>query len=103
LTSALTKGEALATRSGRADDFRWPRDAVNVEPAAAEPATRDTAASDADATSAKPTQRKSALDAYAAQTGRQPKPAQRRPRPRLNHNAWAHQRSNFPSFGASGW
>src|SRR5262249_31680434 len=34
LTSALTKGEALATRSGRADDFRWPRDVVNFEPAA---------------------------------------------------------------------
>src|SRR5262249_30201752 len=101
LTSALTKGEALATRSGRADDFRWPRDAVNVEPAAAEPTMPDTAASDAGAKSAKSAQRKSTLDAYAAQTGRQAKPAERRPRPRLNHGA--HQSPNFPSFGASGW
>jgi len=103
LTSALTKGEALATRSGRADDFRWPRDVVNVQPAAAEPATHDTAASDAGAKSAKSAQRKSTLDAYAAQTGRQPKPAQRRPRPRLNYNVWAHQSPNFPSFGSRGW
>jgi uncharacterized protein len=100
VTRALTKGEALAAPSGRADDFRWPRDVVNVEPAAVEPA-RDTAASDADVTSAKPTQRKSAMDAYAAQTGRHQKPAQRRSRPRLD--PWAHQRPNFPSFGASGW
>ena len=102
VTRVLTKGEALAAPSGRADDFRWPGDVVNVEPAAVEPA-RDTAASDADATSANATQRKSAMDAYAAQTGRHQKPAQRRPRPRLNHNAWAHQPPNFPSFGASGW
>jgi uncharacterized protein len=102
VTRALTKGEALAAPSGRADDFRWPRGVVNVEPAALEPA-RDTAASDADATSAKLTQRKSAIDAYAAQTGRHQKPAQRRPRPRLNHNAWAHQPPNLPSFGSSGW
>ena len=102
VTRVLTKGEALAAPSGRADDFRWPRDVVNVEPAAVEPA-RDIAASNADATSAKPTQRKSAMDAYAAQTGRHQKPAQRRPRPRLNHNAWAHQPPNFSSFGSSGW
>jgi uncharacterized protein len=100
VSRVLTKGEALAAPSGRADDFRWPRDVLNVEPGAVEPA-RDTAASDADATSAKPTQRKSAMDAYAAQTGRHQKPAQRRPRPRLN--PWAHQPPNFPSFGASGW
>jgi hypothetical protein len=103
LTRALTKGEALGAPSGRADDFRWPRDAVNVQSAAAEPTMPDTAASDAGAKSAKPAQRKSASDAYAAQTGRQPKPAQRRPRPRLNHNVWAHQSPNFPSFGSSGW
>jgi hypothetical protein len=102
VTRVLTKGEAFAAPSGRADDFHWPRDVVNVEPATVEPA-RDTAASDADATSAKPTQRNSAMDAYAAQTGRHQKPAQRRPRPRLNHNAWAHQPPNFPSFGSSGW
>jgi len=103
VTRALTKGEALAGPSGRADDFSWPRGVVNVEPAAAEPATPDIAASDASAKSAKPTQRKSAMDAYAAQTGWHQKPAQRRPRPRLNHNAWAHQRPNSPSFGSSGW
>ena len=103
LTSALTKGQALATRSGRADDFRWPRDVVNVEPAVVEPAAPDTAAADAAAKSAKSAQSKSAMDAYAAQTGREQKPVQRRPRPRLNHNAWAHQRPNFPSFGPSGW
>jgi uncharacterized protein len=101
-TRALTKSEALAAPSGRADDFRWPRDVVNVEPAAIEPA-RDTGASDADATSAKPTQRKSAMDAYASQTRREQKPIQRRPRPRLNHNAWSHQPPNFSSFGSSGW
>jgi hypothetical protein len=31
VTRALIKGEALAAPSGRADDFRWPRDVVNVE------------------------------------------------------------------------
>jgi uncharacterized protein len=102
VTRVLTKGEALAAPSGRADDFRWPRDVVNVEPGAVEPA-RDTAVSDADATSANPTQRKSAMDAYAAQTGRHKKSTQRRPRPRLNHNAWAHRPPSFPSFGSTGW
>src|SRR5262245_24918122 len=34
VTRALAKGEALAAPSGRADDFRWPRGVVNVEPAA---------------------------------------------------------------------
>ena len=82
-------------------DFSWPRGVVNVKPAVVEPAVPDTAAADASAKSAKP---KSAMDAYAAaQTGREQKPAQRRPRPRLNHNAWAHQRPNFPPFGSSGW
>jgi hypothetical protein len=103
LTRALTKGEAFAVPSGRADDFRWPRDVVNVEPAAVEPATPDTAAAAVGVESAKSAQRKSAMDAYAAQTGRQQKSAQRRPRPRLNHNAWSHQPPNFPSFGSSGW
>ena len=99
----LSAGEAVAAPSGRADDFGWPRGAVNVEPAAAESAAPDTAAADAGAKSAKLAQHKSAMDAYAAQTGREQKPAQRRPRPRLNHNAWAHQRPNFPPFGSSGW
>jgi hypothetical protein len=101
VTRALTKGEALAAPSGRADDFSWPRGVVNVEPATADPAAPDTAAAAVSAKSAKPTPRKSAMDAYAAQTGREP--AQRRPRPRLNHNAWAHPRRNVPSFGPSGW
>jgi uncharacterized protein len=100
VTRALSKGEALAAPSGRADDFSWPR--VNVEPAAVEPAAPNTAAADAGPKSAKPAQRKSAMDAYA-QTGREQKPAQRRPRPRLNHNAWAHPRTNVPSFEPSGW
>jgi uncharacterized protein len=103
VTRALTKGEAFAAPSGRADDFSWPRGAVNVEPTIAEPASPDTAAADAGAKSAKPAQRKSAMDAYAAQTGGERKPVQRRSRPRLNHNAWAHPRPNFLSFGSSGW
>jgi uncharacterized protein len=103
VTRVLSKGEALAAPSGRADDFRWPRDVVNVEPAAVEPATPDTAAAAVGVESAKSAQRKSAMDAYAAQTGRQQKSVQRRPRPRLNHNAWSHQPPNFPSFGSSGW
>jgi hypothetical protein len=100
VTRALTKGETLAAPSGRADDFRWPRDLVNVEPAAVEPAA---SVPDVGASSAKPAQRKSATDAYAAQTGREQKPAQRRPRPGPNHNAWSDQPPNFPSFGSSGW
>jgi len=92
---ALTKGEATAAPSGRADDFSWPRGVINVEQAAAvESPAPDTAATEPSAKSSKPTPRKSAMDAYAAQ---------RRPRPRLNHNPWAHQRPNFPLFGSSGW
>jgi uncharacterized protein len=102
-TVGLSAGEAVAAPSGRADDFGWPRGKVNVEPAAAESAAPDTAAADAGAKSAKPAERKSAMDAYAARTGQKQKTAQRRPRPRLNHNAWAHQRPNFPSFSWSGW
>jgi hypothetical protein len=99
VTDALTTGEPLAAPSGRADDFSWPRGAmVNLDPAAP-----DTAAPDAGATSAKPAQRKSVMDAYAAQTGRQQKPAQRRARPRLTHNPWAYDRPNVSFFGSSGW
>jgi hypothetical protein len=94
----MTKGEPLAAPSGRADDFTWPRGAVNVEPAVVEPAAPDTAAADAGAKTAKPAQRKSALDAYA-----QHKPAQRRARPRLNPTPWAYERPNASSFGSSGW
>ena len=96
----LTKGEPLTAPSGRADDFSWPRGAVNVEPVAVEPAAPDTAAADAGAKTAKPAQRKSALDAYAQQ-----KPAQRRARPRLNPTPtpWAYQRPSGSSFGPSGW
>jgi hypothetical protein len=102
LTGALTKGEPLAAPSGRADDFSWPRGMVNLEPAAVEPAAPDTAAPDAGATAAKPTQRKSVMDAYAAQTGREHKPAQRRARPPLTHHPWAYG-PNASSFGSSGW
>jgi hypothetical protein len=102
-TVGLSTGDAVAAPSGRADDFGWPRGVVNVEQAVVEPAAPDTAAADAGAKSAKPAQRKSAMDAYAAQTSREQKPAHRRLRPHLNHNAWANQRPNFPSFGSSGW
>jgi hypothetical protein len=74
MTRALTKDEARAAPRGRADDFRWPRGVLNLEPARA-----DSPAPDAGAKS-KPAQRKSAMDAYAAQTGREEKPAQRRSR-----------------------
>jgi uncharacterized protein len=79
-TVGLNAGEAVAAPSGRADDFSWPRGVVNVEQAVVEPAAPDTAAADAGAKSAKPTQRKSVMDAYAAQTGREQKPAIRRSR-----------------------
>ena len=52
--------------------FRLAAGVVNVEPAAADSAAPDTAA-DAGAKSAKSAQRKSAMDAYAAQTGREQK------------------------------
>src|SRR5262245_16080417 len=80
VTRTLTKGEALAAPSGRADDFSWPRGVVNVEPAAVEPAAPDTTAPDAGAKSAMVAQRKSAMDAYAAQTGREQKPRARKSR-----------------------
>src|SRR5262249_3054231 len=99
-TVGLSTGDAVAAPSGRADDFGWPRRVAKGGPAAADEATPHAAESVA---GAKSDQRKSAMDAYAAQTGRQQKPAQGRPRSRLNHNAWAHQPSNFPSFGSSGW
>ena len=79
-TVGLSTGHAVATPSGRADDFGWPRGVVNVEPAAAEAAAPETAAADAGAKSAKPAQRKSAMDAYAAQTGREQKPRGRKSR-----------------------
>jgi hypothetical protein len=75
-TIGRSAGEDIAAPTTRADDFTWPRGVVNVEPAA-ELAAPDTAAPDAGAKSAQSAQRKSAMDAYAAQ---------RRPRPRLNHN-----------------
>jgi hypothetical protein len=73
-SDGLSAGEAVAATTGRADDFRWPRGVVNVEQAAVEAAAPDTAAPDAGAKSAKPAQRKSAMDAYAAQTGREQMP-----------------------------
>jgi hypothetical protein len=74
-TVGLSAGEADAAPSGRADDFSWPRGVVTIEPAAP-----DTAAPDAGAKSAMATQRKSAMDAYAAQTGRVQKPRGRKSR-----------------------
>jgi len=91
---ALTKGEPAATPSGRADDFSWPRGAVNVEPGAVEPTAADTAAPDAGTKSAQPAQRSSAMDAYAQEQ----KPAQRRPRPRPKPKPLVQQRQNFPFF-----
>jgi hypothetical protein len=78
VTRTITKGEPVAAQRGRADDFSWPRGAVNVEPGAVESKAADTAVPDVGAKSAKPAQR-SVMDAYAAQTSRQ-KPAKRRPR-----------------------
>jgi hypothetical protein len=89
-SDGLSAGEAVAATTGRADDFRWPRGVVNVEQAAVEAAAPDTAAPDAGAKSAKPAQRKSAMDAYAAQ---------RRPRPHQTRDPGAQQRQNFPFFG----
>ena len=80
VTGALIKGEPLAAPSGRADDFGWPRGMVNVEPVAGAPAAPDAAAADAGAKSAKPAQGKSAMDAYAAQTGREQRPRGRKSR-----------------------
>jgi hypothetical protein len=77
-TVGLNAGEAVAAPSGRADDFGWPRGVVNVEQAVVEPAAPDIAAADAGAKSAKTGQRKAVMDAYAAQTGREQKPAIRR-------------------------
>src|SRR5262245_28165122 len=76
VSRTLTKGGPVATPSGRADDFSWPRGAVNVEPGALEPTAADTAAPDAGTKSAKPAQRSSAMDAYAQEQKR----GQRRPR-----------------------
>ena len=95
VTRTLTKGEPVAAPSGRADDFSWPRGAVNVEPGAVEPTAADTAAPDAGTKSAQPAQRSSAMDAYAQEQ----KPAQRRPRPRPKPKPLVQQRQNFPFFG----
>jgi hypothetical protein len=102
VTGVLTKGEPLAAPSGRADDFSWPRGMVNVGPVAVEPAAPDAAAADAGAKSAKPAQGKSVMDAYAAQTGRERKPAHRRARP-LTHHPSAYERPNVSFFGSNGW
>ena len=57
VTRTITKGEPVAARSGRADDFSWPRGAVNVEPGAVEPTVAGTPVPDVGAKSAKPAQR----------------------------------------------
>src|SRR5262249_10949367 len=100
VTGALIKGELPAAPSGRADDFSWPRGVVNVESVAVAPAAPDAAAVDAGAKSAKPG--KSVMDAYAAQTGRERKPAHRRARP-LAHHPSAYQRPNVSFFGSNRW
>ena len=76
-TEGLIAREHTRAPTARADDFAWPRGAVNVEQPAVEPAAPDTA-SDAGTKSAKSGQRKSAVDAYAAQTGRGQRPKSRR-------------------------
>jgi hypothetical protein len=101
-TGALTKGELRAAPSGRADDFGWPRGMVDVEPVAVAPAAPDAEAADAGAKSAKPAKGKSVMDAYAAQTGRERKPAHRRARP-LTHHPSAYARPNVSFFGSNGW
>ena len=58
VTRTLTKGEPVAAPSGRADDFSWPRGAVN-EPGAVEPTTAGTAGPDAGTKFTKPAQRSS--------------------------------------------
>jgi uncharacterized protein len=77
-TVGLRAGHAVAPPNGRADDFGWPRGVVNVEPAAAEAASDTVALRTSQSKSAKAAQRKSVMDAYAAQTGREQKPAIRR-------------------------
>jgi hypothetical protein len=89
-TRTLTKGEPVPASSGRADDFSWPRGAVNVEPATPEPGAPDPNAPDAKST--KPGQKTSAADGEAQPAAEQ----KRRPRPRANP---AQQRQNFPFFG----
>jgi hypothetical protein len=91
VTRTLTKGEPVAAPSGRADDFSWPRGAVNVEPATSEPGAPDPNAPDAKA--AKPGQKTSAADGEA-----QPAEQKRRPRPRQTANPWQ-QRQQNPFFG----
>jgi hypothetical protein len=84
VTRTLTEGEAVVAPRGRADDFGWPRGAVNVEPDAGEPTAADTAVPVAGAKSAIAAQGRSAMDAYAAQTVREQKPDKRRPRAHPN-------------------
>jgi uncharacterized protein len=72
---SLTKGEPIAVPIGRADDFSWPRGKSDVETAAP-----DTAVLATGTTSGQPVPRTSAMDAYAAQTGRVQKSGARRPR-----------------------
>ena len=66
-TVGLSTDDAVAAPSGRADNFSWPRGVVHVEPSAVEPAASD------GAKSAMAAQRKSVMDAYAAQTAREQK------------------------------
>ena len=94
----LSKGEPVVAPSGRADDFSWPRGALNaaVEPVAGPELTAPPAT---DAKSAKPAERTSAADTTAGQTSQEQKAASRRPRPHPKRNFSAQQRQNFPFLG----
>jgi hypothetical protein len=99
-TQVLTKGEPVAAPSGRADDFSWPRGALNAEPAAVEPVAGPelTAAPSTDAKSAKPAERTSTADT-TGQTSQQQKATSRRPPRHPKRNFSAQQRQNFPFYG----
>jgi uncharacterized protein len=93
----LNKGESAAAPTGRADDFSWPRGALNVQPAI--PDAGGTAAPGPDDAAAKPTQPTAGTrtDSGQANTTSEQKPAaQRRPR---RPNPYAQRPpSFFPNF-----
>jgi uncharacterized protein len=95
LDRGLNKGESAAAPTGRADDFSWPRGALNMQPASPD-AGGTTVPDDA---AAKPTQPSagSRTDSGQANTASEQKPAaQRRPR---RPNPYAQRPpSFFPNF-----
>jgi hypothetical protein len=76
----LDKGELAGAPTGRADDFSWPRGALNVQPSI--PDARGTAAPVPDDAAAKPTQPSAGqrTDSSQANPTSEQKPVQRRPR-----------------------